>query len=137
MAWDVAHTEAFITDQGWRAVQIFGFTSMFEAKPTAGKVQYIPFLVKVIELDDTLSEVQIVVSYPLGNFRPDDPQTYAASNELLHDYRRNVKIAEKLLDFCVTPRKPVDLMLAEMLKKLESFFRFTGTQIDKRKRDVE
>ena len=134
--WDVAHSETFITEQGWRAVQIFGFSSAFEAKPTAGKVQYIPFLVKIIELDDFVTEVQIVVSYPLGSFKPDDAQTYPSSAELLHDYRRNVKIAEKLLEFCVTPRNQVDIMLTEMLKRLESIFRFTGTQVEKRKRDV-
>jgi hypothetical protein len=117
-------------------VQIFGFTSAFEPKTTAGKVQYIPFLVKIVEVDDYVTEVSIVVSYPLGSFNPDNSQTYAASRDLLHDYQRNVKIAEKLFEFCVAPRKGADVVLNDVLRRLESIFRPTG-QIEKRKRDFE
>jgi hypothetical protein len=132
----VAHTDSFLTDQGWRAVQVFGFTSAFEPKATAGKVQYIPFLVRIVEVDDYVTEVSIVVSYPLGSFNPDDSQTYTASRDLLHDYQRNVKIAEKLFEFCVAPRKGADVVLSDVLRRLESIFRPTG-QIEKRKRDFE
>jgi len=116
--WDVVQVDALTTQDNLRAMQVLGFTSKLYGTTFGETVRYLTFHVTLAEADAAQTQVRILVSHPIGRFRPDDPTT---PSEHMRYYRRCVKVAEVLVDFCLNPPPPtVESQLSGLIRQVFS-----------------
>ncbi|MCA9910738.1 MAG: hypothetical protein KC519_18910 [Anaerolineae bacterium] len=115
--WDVVQVDAITTQDGARAMQVIGYTNKLYGTTFGDTARYVIFQVTLADVGAQATQVRYIVSHPVGDFRPDDPQTMPDARM----YRRCVKIGGMLREFCLKPPSPgIDEQISSYLKRVMS-----------------
>jgi hypothetical protein len=123
--WSLIQVDENLTLMQQRSIYLLGYTSKFYMSSLGDPSQHIAFHILLVEEQEADTSVRITVSHPIGRFHPDDASTLSAHLTL---YRRCIKVAELLLDFCNAASPSSEDQIAGFFRKL------LGSEKEKRKR---